>query len=456
MTTDPYVLAVDQGSSGTKVAVFDGAGTLLAHAARRTVVAHPEVVAAEADPRTWWDALVEAVRQVLETVPAERIGAVGFTGFMHTVVPATANGDVAGPTLLWPDQRPLADADGKHHPGVERVRWSRREDPAAAVRWYLPVKDYLRFRLTGTARTDHYEAGGTGFLDRPGGDWSAEAAGYAGVDIGAFPALGAPTDLAGTVTPEAARATGLRAGTAVVTGTGDWMATLLGANAVLPARACVYLGTAGVAGGFASPAAAAALTEPVCFAAATATGSAVDWSAGLLGVAGAADLAARAAQAPAGARGVTFLPHLMGERGNGSRPHARGALLGLTLAHTQADVARAVLEGTALWLRAIAGDDLAARDPAEIVAVGGGARSEVWLRILAAVLGRDLAVPAVTEAALLGAALIAARGTGMPADPGEWVRTARTVPAEPELVKTYAARFDEFRAIERRFAGAEG
>jgi len=450
----PLVLAVDQGSSGTKVAVFDGDGTMVARAARRTHVSHPDVVAAQADPRTWWDAVVASLREVLAEVPAERVATVGFSGFMHTVVPVDAAGEVVGPALLWPDQRPLATADGRHHAAVERVRWWVASDPAAAarVRWYLPVKDYLRFRLTGAVATDRYDAGGTGFYGGAAGSADPRVAAYAGITADRLPAAGEPTDVAGAVTAAVAAETGLREGTPVVTGTGDWMATLLGANAVLPARACVYLGTAGVVGGFASPAAAAALTEPLCFAAATATGSAVAWVGELIGD----DVGVLAAQAPAGARGLTFLPHLMGERGDGERPNARGALLGMTLAHTRADVARAVLEGTALWLRAIAGGELAERDPAEVVAVGGGVRGALWLRILAAAFDRDLAVPVVTEAALLGAALIAARGTGLPADPDRWVRVARTVPAEPELVKTYAARFDEFQETERRLAAAEG
>jgi len=478
----PYVLAVDQGSSGTKVAVFDGDGTMVARTVRRTHVSHPDVVAAQADPRTWWDAVVASLREVLAEVPAERVAAVGFSGFMHTVVPVDAAGEVVGPALLWPDQRPLATADGRHHAAVERVRWWVASDPAAAarVRWYLPVKDYLRFRLTGVVATDRYDAGGTGFYAAGAPD--PRAAAYAGVRADQLPAAGEPTDVAGAVTAAVAAETGLREGTPVVTGTGDWMATLVGANAALPARACIYLGTAGVVGAFASASSAAALTDPLCFAAATATGSALAWATTLLTPssplimdessagsppaayrsminaegAGVGELVALAERAPAGARGVTFLPHLMGERGDGARPNARGALLGMTLAHTRADVARAVLEGTALWLRAIAGGELAERDPAEVVAVGGGVRGALWLRILAAAFDRDLAVPAVTEAALLGAALIAARGTGLPADPDRWVRVARTVPAEPELVKTYAARFDEFQETERRLAAAEG
>ncbi|WP_436761767.1 xylulokinase [Streptosporangium sp. V21-05] len=525
MSQRRYVLAVDQGSSGTKAAVFDDTGRLLRQARRRTAVAHPEVVAAEADPQGWWRALVECVREVLEgPVPATGIEAVALCGFMHTLVPVGGDGEVTGPALLWPDQRPLADAPPSAASGscVERIRWWVAGNPEAAARtrWYLPVKDFLRLRLTGTAGTDGYEAGGTGFVDAATGTWSPVTAAHAGITVDRLPPIRGPLDIAGEVTEAAAALTGLAAGTPVAVGTGDWMATLLGSAAVLPGRACVYLGTAGAIGGFASPSSAARLAEPLCFAAATATGSALDWLAGLVtddngtggtgggGGGGAAVLAGAAGDVPPGARGVVFLPHLMGERGDGPRPAARGSVLGLTLAHGRADLARAVLEGTAMWLRAIAGAELERRDPAELVAVGGGARSDLWLRILAAVLDRDLTVPETTEAGLLGGALIAATavdlggredGKGREGQVGQevqvgqggqtgradqtgqadqtgrvdqagqagqkgsslanrrdrWVRAVRTVPAEPDLVRSYRPLYDEFLRVEALAVAAD-
>jgi xylulokinase len=442
--------------------------------------------------------LVECVRDVLNgPIPAELIGGVAVCGFMHTLVPVGEDGTVTGPALLWPDQRPMADGSC-----VERMRWWVAENPEAAARtrWYLPVKDFLRYRLTGEIATDRYDAGGTGFIEprsprtgshqswgspsprshqawsSPGSNqashanghispdarnashnephaWSSTIAAYAEISVQQLPPIREPLDLAGKITPKAAALTGLAAGTPVAVGTGDWMATLLGAAAVLPERACVYLGTAGAIGGFASAQTAAHLTEPLCFAANTATGSALTWLADLVGD-DAPSLATAAEEVPPGARGVKFLPHLMGERGDAPRPSARGALLGLTLAHNQADLARAVLEGTAMWLRTISATELDRRDPAELIAVGGGARSGVWLRILAAVLQRDLLVPETTEAGLLGTAMIAATAIDPSGDEGvaalmdRWVRTTRTVPAEPDLVRRYQPLYEEFLMAE--------
>lgn len=436
-----HVLAIDQGSSGAKAAVVDGEGHLVAMTSRRTPVDHPETTAAQADPETWWAALVSCVSRL----PLDDVGAVAISGFMHTVVPVNDEGKVTGPALLWPDQRPAGPTT------ADRVAWWAGRDPLALLtRWYLPVKDFLRMRLTGVFATDRYEASGTGFVRD--GAWSPAIAYHAGISVAKLPPIGEPLDLAGTVTKEAAAATGLRAGTPVVMGTGDWMATLLGAGAVLPGKACVYLGTAGAVGGFASAESAATLTNPLCFAAATSTGSALDWIGGLTGK-GAPETVAAAEHVPPGARGVFFLPHLMGERGLGHDPSARGSVHGLTLAHGAPDLARAVLEGTAFWLRTIAGAALDQRDPGELVAVGGGARSGLWLRILAAVLKRDLTVPGTTEAGLLGTAMIASAATGPRSIEDlldRWTRVARTVPADPNLANVYDPLFEEFRHLEER------
>ncbi|TKK90747.1 hypothetical protein FDA94_02995 [Herbidospora galbida] len=433
-----HVLAIDQGSSGAKAAVVDGEGRIVAMTSRRTPVDHPETTAVQADPETWWRALVSCVSRL----PLGDVRAVAISGFMHTVVPVTDEGKVTGPALLWPDQRPAGPS------AADRVAWWAGHDPLALLtRWYLPVKDFLRMRLTGEFATDRYEASGTGFLRD--GAWSPAVAYHAGVSVEKLPPIGEPLDLAGTVTKEAAAATGLAEGTPVVMGTGDWMATLLGAGAVLPERVCVYLGTAGAVGGFASAASAAALTEPLCFAAATSTGSALDWIGGLTGR-GAPEAVAAADSVPPGARGVVFLPHLMGERGMGHDPSARGSVHGLTLAHGAPDLARAVIEGTSYWLRAIAGAALDRHGEAELVAVGGGARSDLWLRVLAAVLKRDLTVPETTEAGLLGTAMIAHRALSGQASHERWTRVARTVPADPNLANVYEPLFEEFLHLEER------
>jgi xylulokinase len=284
-----------------------------------------------------------------------------------------------------------------------------------------------------------------------------------------MPPIRRPDDVAGRVTPAAAAASGLRAGTPVVVGSGDWFSTLVGSGCFLPRRTCFYLGSAGILGSFASEAELDRLGETRYFGSVTSTGTALRWIRALLYEGAAAGdgaigdppvsyalVCAEGEQSAPGARGLLFLPHLMGERGGRMRPTARGVLYGLTLAHDRHDVVRAVLEGTAMWLRATCEPHLAGVETGDLVAFGGGAGSALWRRICAAVFERRLLVPASGEGAGLGVAMMAAVGCGMVGGYGElarrWVRISSTEPPDPPLVEVYRDLYDRFRELESTVA----
>ena len=134
------------------------------------------------------------------------------------------------------------------------------------------------------------------------------------------------------------------------------------------------------------------------------------------------------------------------------RPDARGVLHGLTLAHRRPDLVRAVLEGTAIWLRMKVDHYLGDEDVAKLVALGGGARSPLWCSILAAVFDRPILVPRVVEGGALGAAMLAAVGTGLARSylslAREWIRVDREFAPEPDLVEIYAERRRAFERLE--------
>jgi xylulokinase len=142
----------------------------------------------------------------------------------------------------------------------------------------------------------------------------------------------------------------------------------------------------------------------------------------------------------------------MGERGGGMRPRARGAFYGLTLAHRRADCVRAVLEGCAFWLRAVTEPYLAQHEFRDFLVMGGGARSPLWRRIFAAVYGRRLLIPDVLDGGALGAAMLAAVGTGLRSSylelGSEWVRVVGIEETDPELVERYEETYREYLEIE--------
>jgi xylulokinase len=147
-----------------------------------------------------------------------------------------------------------------------------------------------------------------------------------------------------------------------------------------------------------------------------------------------------------------FLPHLLGERGGGLRPRARGALLGITLAHERPDVIRAVLEGTALWLRQLFEPHLVKLEDALFVASGGGANSPLWVEIVASMLDREIGLLATSDGGLRGMAILATVGLDIDTDLGgvsrRWTGVQATVKPNVDLVAAYAP-------IARRFAEAE-
>jgi xylulokinase len=257
-------------------------------------------------------------------------------------------------------------------------------------------------------------------------DWSAEVLAALGIDRAWMPPTYEGPEVTGAVTAAAAAATGLRAGTPVVAGGGDQAANAVGVGAVEPGVVALSLGTSGVI--FATTARplfeARGRVHAFCHAVPgrwhmmsvmlSAAGS-LRWFRDSLAPGMAYDeLVAGAGEVPAGSDGLLFLPYLTGERSPHPDPLARGAFVGLTLAHDRRHLTRAVLEGVAFGLRD--GLDLMIEAgmpaPSTIRASGGGTSSPVWRQILADALGAEIATVNTTEGAAYGAGLLAAVGAG--------------------------------------------
>lgn len=430
---DGCLLGLDLGTTTVRAVLFDGAGETLAEACSEPPVYYVPPDGAEIDAEERWARAAAAIGACLARAgdAAGGVAAVGLSGLLHALVPVDAQGRALARAMLWMDQRchPQAERMTREHGETIRrlfghaevsTTWSapklawlveRRPDLVARTARFLSLKDFIVERLTGTTATDPGCAGGTLLYDRRSGSWSDEMLALVGLDVGAMPPILPPTTVVGAVTPAAAELTGLPAGTPVVLGSGDTTCTRLGAGTEGTGRGCLYLGTA----------AWLAVPRPGggAFGATATTGAALKWLAELLGVApsescrGAYERLSRdAATAPEGAGGLLFLPHLMGERGPNPDPLAKGVLFGLTLAHGRAEVARAVLEGCALHLRAIL-EGVGTVPLDELVIAGGGARSPLWRAIMADVLAVRLLVPEVLEAGALGAALLAGVGVGL-------------------------------------------
>jgi xylulokinase len=441
-----YVVGIDLGTQSVKAVVCEVSDPALAVRGQASVgceTRYPAPDRAEQDPRDWEAALAPAIGGALAAagVSPEAVAAIAIAGQLDGCVAVGAAGEPLHPALIWQDRRATADAarvearrlfaltgqvaDAGHM--APKLAWLRRARPAA-VRFHQPVS-YLVERLTGAAVIDPALASTTMLLELATGRWCAELLDAFEVAPRELPALRGACEVAGALTAEGARLTGLLAGTPVAVGTGDDFAGPLGAGVVAPGPVVCVVGTAEVVGGLAARAvmdpAAEPMVETHAFPAGGffvenpgwMAGGAVRWAVRLLGLASDAELDAVAASAPPGAGGVTFVPALAGAMTPVWRPHARGTLHGLAAGHDRAHVARAVLEGLAC-----ATCDVVERLgelglPAQgVVLVGGGAQSRVWSQIRADVLGVPHRVAAHADATPIGAAMIAAVAAGLAPD----------------------------------------
>jgi xylulokinase len=485
-------LGIDTSTTATKALLVDEKGSVVAVASNPHRLSTPRPLWSEQDPADWWQAATASIRQVLqqagvapgEVAPGD-VASVGLTGQMHGLVLLGERGDVLRPAILWNDGRASAECDWmRQRLGLDRLveitgnnafegftapklLWVRRHEPEvySRVRQVLLPKDYLRYRLTGQYATDRAGAGGTLLLDLRSRDWSEEVLEACEIPHEWLPRTHEGPEVTGTVSAEAAEATGLAPGTPVVGGGGDQAAGAVGVGAVRPGVMSLAMGTSGVV--FAPTEGPVVAPQGRAHAFPHAVPGRWHVMGVMLSAAGSLSwyretfapevpyerLLDEAAAVERGSEGLFFLPYLSGERTPHANPLATGVFFGLTLRHRRGHVTRSVLEGVAYGLR----DNMellreAGVPQAEEVRIsGGGARSALWRQILADALGVPLRTVQTTEGAAFGAALLAGVAAGawpsVEAACEAAVVTGEASEPNPEAAAFYAAAHQRFRAI---------
>ena len=480
-----HVLGLDVSTTATKAVLLDAEGTVHAASSPGYAFETPQPLWSEQDPQLWWDGTITAIRGALAAsrVEGDDVEAVGLAGQMHGLVALDRHDDVLRPAILWNDQRTEAECDAiRERIGRDRLiavtgndalagftapklMWVRRHEPDvwSRIAHILLPKDLVRLRLTGDHAVDRADGAGTLLFDLAARDWSAEVVDALGIDSAWLPTTYEGPAITGSISAEAASATGLRAGTPVVAGGGDQAAAAVGVGAVEPGVVSLSLGTSGVVF--------TATDEPLidlegrlhsfCHAVPdrwhvmgvmlSAAGS-LQWFRDALapGVAF-PTLVDEALGAPPGSDGVLFLPYLSGERTPYPDPRARGAFVGLAARHGRPHLTRSVLEGVAFGLKdslelmrtvGVTGFD-------EIRATGGGSKSALWRQILADVLEMPVMTTTSSEGAAQGAAMLAATGAGWFADVQDACRTLVTSGerVEPSPADVYRERYAQYRSL---------
>ena len=488
------MLGLDVGTSGVKALLVQLTGDVSASATTPLALATPRPGWAEQDPEAWWAASVASIRSVMAQRPGADVVALGVSGQMHSSVFLDAGGAVVRPALLWCDGRTTAEcaeitvrAGGEErlrewvsNPALEgftlpKVLWLRNREPEryARLATVLLAKDFVRLRLTGVVATEPSDASGTLMYDPVRRRWSPDLLAAVGVPASMLPEVGGSAEVLGRLTRAGAEATGLREGTPVVGGGADNACGAAGVGAIAPGEAVSSWGTSGtVLAPTARP-----LVDPqlrahtFCHVApdtwyvmgvVLSAGGAFAWYRDQLvreprdGDDGNRRLNAEAATVPPGAGGVTFLPYLQGELTPHRDASARGAFLGLSLAHTRAHLTRAVLEGIAFALR----DSLSVLrelglSPGHLLLTGGGARSGFIRRLQSDVFGLPVTTVNREEGPAYGAALLAAVGAG--AFPDLAAAAAATLvrsPPEPPDEASHRAYTEAYARYRSAYAAA--
>ncbi|QEX22880.1 carbohydrate kinase [Hypericibacter adhaerens] len=490
------LLGLDIGTTSTIGILIDSEGGTLATASRPSELVSRHATWAEEDPELWWSNACAVTAELLQRtgLSGKDVAAVGVTGMVPAVVLLDRNGRVLRPSLQQNDARATREIEAMQRAFeaerffrltggsinqqlvAPKLRWVERHEPEVfrAIATVFGSYDFIAHRLTGQRAVEHNWALESGLMDFAARRFEPALVAAAGIEPGLLPPIRQSHERIGGVTPAAAAATGLAAGTPVVAGCADHVASAYVAGASEDGDLVLKFGGAGdILLSTAKP-----VTDPRLFIdyhvipdhyfsnGCTATaGSLLKWivqtlaggeapKAQAAGLSIYAWLDRLAATVPAGAEGLVLLPYFLGEKTPLHDPYARGTVVGLGLHHGLAHIWRAALEGVIFGFRhhveVFAERGLAVR---RIFACDGGAASDLWLQIAADALGRPVQRIEHHPGSCLGAAYVAGYGAGLVpslAGVSRYVAGGRVFQPQPALAALYDRRYGDYRETYER------
>lgn len=495
MVEDDLVFSYDVGTGGVKAALVSLSGEVVAADFRPYPLHHPKPHWAEQDPEDWWKAVCEATRRAMAEagVGPDRVAGMGFAGQMLGVVAVGRDGVPLRPAVIWMDNRAeeqarrlvkkiggprvamlLAGAVPSGKDVVCKLQWIREEEPQVFQKThkFLDVTGYLVYRATGKMVMDHTAGGVTGLLSSRKRSWSRSFAGFLGIPLEKLPELKACTELVGELTEDAASEMGLVPGVPVIAGMGDVPAAATGSGALEEGDAHYYLGTSGwLCISVGKPVnigrhgmVSVVSPDPDMFLLIGETetaGACLNWFAEQLakpeeweaaavrggGMAIFEVLDEVAEKVEPGAGRLLFAPWMFGERSPITDTSLRSAFVNLSLEHGREHLLRAIYEGVAFNCRWLLEVVERKGYPCPVLrAIGGGARSDLWMQILSDVTGRTVeAVESPQEAGAVGCALAVAVGL-------KRLKRYRDIKGTVKVRKTFLPRRDYCRLYEEMYA----
>lgn len=433
-----YYIGADLGTSSLKLLLYS-CDKIIKTVTKEYKVDFPKAGWSEQNPEDWWKAFVEGVKELVSEIDPSCVKGIGFGGQMHGLVILDKDDNVIRPVILWNDGRTdkqteyLNEVIGKQklsemtaniaYAGftAPKLLWLKEKEPDnfGKIEKIMLPKDYMNYRLTGVHCTDYSDASGFLLLDVKNKCWSKQMLEICGVDEEKMPKLFDSFESVGTVMPQIASEFGFGDDVVVVAGAGDNAAAAIGTGTFGNGKCNISLGTSGTVFISSEKFSVDRFNSLHSFCHA-------DGNFHLMGVVLSAascnkwfceeilknddfiNLQKDITDEMLGNNDVFFLPYLMGERSPINDTDARGTFIGMRLDTSRADMILAVLEGVAFAIR----DNVEVAKAGGInvefsTLCGGGAKSALWQKIFANVLGIPIIVPAVQEGPGFGAALLA-------------------------------------------------
>ena len=486
------ILTFDLGTTALKTALFNEQGALLAIDTREYTLLTPEPNRVEMRPDAYWQAAQAGTRAVLAEaeIAGDAVQAIGMSSQGQTFIALDAAGVPLGNAIVWLDNRAQAIADAweaewltredyariSGYPWIPagltvfKIAWLAQHAPEVHRAWkFLWLPDYLIYLLTGELATDYVTARMGGMFDMQTGAWEPRLMAAAGVAAAQLPAVLAPGAVAGGLRAEAASALGLRMGIPVCAGANDQLVGAVGAGNIAPGIVTETTGTALaliattpallrhdhiVVGRHALPELRYAMTFHDISA------IILKWFRDLCAPNESYDcFLADIDHVPPGSDGLVVLPHFTGMTMPRVDPNARGAFIGLTLGHTRAHLARAIMESCACLLQDCL-LPIREQTPVHVIrSLGGAARNLAWLQMKADLLNLPVERPRCADAASLGAAMLAATGIGWFTDLTQastaWYHPDRHFTPDPARTDSYRQVYARYRELGERLQSSK-
>ncbi len=478
-----FYIGVDLGTSSVKLILVDEAGSVLNSVTEEYPLSFPRPGWSEQDPGDWYEKSIKGLKELLKDADKTKVRGLSFGGQMHGLVVLDDEDNVIRPAILWNDGRTEKECDYLNNTiGREKISeytaniafagftapkllWMKENEPEnfKKIKKIMLPKDYLAYRLTGVHCTDYSDASGMLLLDVKNKCWSSQMCDICGIDMSMLPKLYESYEAVGELKDDIKETIGFDASQKVIVaaGAGDNAAAAIGTGTIADGDCNISLGTSGTV--FISSDRFSVDSNNALHSFAHATGryhlmgcmlsaaSCNKWW--MEDIVGTSDFAGEQKGIDTlGENHVYFLPYLMGERSPHNDPKARGCFLGLTMDSTRTDMTQAVLEGVTFALR----DSLEVAkslgiDVKRTKVCGGGAKSPLWKKMLANILGISVDVLAVEEGPSMGGAICAMVACGeyedVTAACEKIVKVVETVEPDEDLKKKYNDRYESFKQM---------